>query len=151
MTTALSTITELERELTLLARHHLHSSQHSDELALDRSAYQLLGRLEVEPMTLGQLAEAFRLDVSTVNRQIAALRRKKLVERVADPEGGVAHLLRPTRTGAARLRRDREVKRDQVSRVVEAWEPEDVARLGELLARFNMSIEGLEGRRWPRP
>ena len=34
---------------------------------------------------------------------------------------------------------------------VNGWDPDDVARLAELLARFNVSIEGLEGRRWPRP
>src|ERR1700760_3477817 len=88
----------LEQELTLLARHQLSSGLDPD-LHLDRSGYQLLGRLELGPLSLSGLAEAFRLDVSTVSRQVAALRRKGLVERIPDPDGGMAKLLRPTRLG----------------------------------------------------
>lgn len=141
----------LELELTLLARHQLSSAQHNPDLGLDRSGYQLLGRLELEPLSLKQLAELFRLDVSTVNRQIASLRRKGLVERIADPGGGVAQLLRPTRRGLAQLRADRTTRYGQIAQVLESWDPEDVARLQEMLAKFNSSIESLEGQAWPRP
>ena len=144
-------VTLLEQELTLLARHQLSSAQHNPDLGLDRSGYQLLGRLELDPLSLKQLAEAFRLDISTVNRQIASLRRKGLVERIADPAGGVAQLLRPTRRGLAQLRQDRETRYGQIGRVLEDWDPDDVARLNTLLAKFNVSIETLEGQAWPRP
>lgn len=142
---------EVERELSLLARHQLHSTQHAPNRLLDRSGYALLGRLEHGPMSLKQLACAFRLDQSTVNRQINALRRDGLVERISDPEGGVAQLLRPTHEGLRRLRRDREIGREQVGQVLEGWEPADVEALATLLHRFNTSIEALEGRPWPRP
>lgn len=145
------TVELLEQELTLLARHQLSSAQHTPDLVLDRSGYQLLSRLELEPLTLKQLAEAFRLDVSTVNRQVAALRRKGLAERIDSPDGGIARLLRPTRKGLALLRQDRTTRHTQVGRVLETWDAEDVAALHELLARFNTSIEDLEGQRWPRP
>jgi DNA-binding MarR family transcriptional regulator len=140
----------LEQELTLLARHQLSSAHHNPDLVLDRSAYQLLGRLELGALTLKQLAEAFRLDISTVNRQIASLRRKGLVERIADPAGGVAQQLRPTRRGLAQLRQDRETRHGQIGQVLEDWDADDVDRLHELLARFNVSIESLEGQAWPR-
>ena len=142
---------EVERELSLLARHQLHSTQHAPDRVLDRSGYALLGRLEHGPLTLKQLAEAFRLDQSTVNRQINALRRDALVERISDPEGGVAQLLRPTPKGLTLLARDREVAREQVGQVLEDWNTADVEALAALLRRFNNSIEGLEGRPWPRP
>lgn len=148
---ATSTVTLLEQELTLLARHQLSSAVQSPELALDRSGYQLLSRLELSALTLKQLAEAFRLDISTVNRQIGALRRKGLVERQADPAGGLAQVLRPTRTGLAHLRRDRSVRHTQVAQVLETWDAEDVGQLQVLLERFNTSIEALEGQPWPRP
>lgn len=141
----------LERELTLLARHQLSSAQHTPDLSLDRSGYQLLSRLELGALTLKQLAEAFRLDISTVNRQIASLRAKGLVERIPDPAGGLARLLRPTKRGLASLHRDRAVRHTQVSQVLEGWTPVDVERLQDLLARFNSSIEQLEGQEWPRP
>lgn len=146
-----ATIHLLEQELTLLARHQLSSAQHTPELSLDRSGFQLLSRIELGPLTLKQLAEAFRLDISTVNRQVAALRSKGLVERVADPDGGIARLLRPTARGLELLHQDRTVRYGQVARVVESWDPADVARLRELLAKFNVSIEELEGQPWPRP
>jgi len=146
-----ATIQLLEQELTLLARHQLSSAQHTPDLSLDRSGYQLLSRIELGALTLKQLAEAFRLDISTVNRQIAALRKKGLVERVPDPDGGIARLLRPTKRGLALLRQDRSVRHTQVSRVLETWEPADVVRLNALLAQFNTSIEELEGQSWPRP
>jgi DNA-binding MarR family transcriptional regulator len=141
----------LEQELTLLSRHQLSSAQHNPDLVLDRSAYQLLGRLELGPLSLKQLAEAFRLDVSTVNRQIASLRRKGLVERIADPAGGLAQLLRPTRKGLALLRADRVTRHGQIAQVLETWDAGDVRALHELLAKFNLSIESLEGQPWPRP
>lgn len=142
---------EVERELSLLARHQLHSTQHAPDRVLDRSGYALLGRLEHQPLTLKQLAEAFRLDQSTVNRQINALRRDALVERVSDPDGGVAQLFRPTRKGLRYLARDRDVAREQVGRVLMDWEAADVEALADLLRRFNTSIERIEGRPWPRP
>lgn len=143
------TVELLEQELTLLARHQL-SSQQAPDLGLDRSGYQLLSRLELGPLSLKQLAEAFRLDISTVNRQVAALRRKNLVERVEDPDGGVARLLRPTRRGLAALHADRTVRHRQVGNVLEGWDAADVADLNRLLTRFNTSIEALEGEPWPR-
>ncbi|MCW2783924.1 MAG: Transcriptional regulator, MarR family [Marmoricola sp.] len=145
------TVALLEQELTLLARHQLSSAAHAPDLELDRSGYQLLSRLELSALTLKQLAEAFRLDISTVNRQIAALRRKGLVQRLADPDGGLAQVLRPTSRGLALLRRDRTVRHAQVAQVLDAWAPDEIDRLQQLLARFNASIEALEGSPWPRP
>ncbi|MFL6156473.1 MAG: MarR family winged helix-turn-helix transcriptional regulator, partial [Marmoricola sp.] len=127
------------------------SAQHTPDLVLDRSGYQLLSRLELGALTLKQLAEVFRLDVSTVNRQVAALRRKGLVERDVDPDGGIARLLRPTRAGLTLLHQDRSMRHHQVGSVLETWSPDEVAALHELLAKFNTSIEDLEGARWPRP
>lgn len=143
-------IAALEAELTLLARHHLHSSQHSAERLLDRSGYHLLSRLEQGAMNLKQLSEAFRLDPSTVNRQVNALLRAGLLEKVPDPDGAVARVLRPTAHGLDLLRRDRATVQQQVARVVEGWDRHDVAELHRLLEKLNTSIESLEGRPWPR-
>ncbi|HEX2896013.1 MAG TPA: MarR family winged helix-turn-helix transcriptional regulator [Marmoricola sp.] len=143
-------IAGLEVELSLLARHHLHASQHSAERLLDRSGYHLLSRLELGPMNLKQLAEAFSLDPSTVNRQVNALLRAGLLEKAPDPAGAVARVLRPTRHGLDLLHRDRAVLQAQVGRVVGDWDPADVDDLRRLLEQLNTSIEALEGRPWPR-
>lgn len=141
---------DVERELSLLARHHMNSAARTPERILDRSGYTLLSRLEHGPLTLKQLAEIFRLDQSTVNRQVKALRRDALVERIADPDGGLAQLLRPTESGLQALANDREIGQEQVGRVLEGWSKKDVEALARLLRKFNGSIEVLEGSAWPR-
>jgi len=147
--TARRGVPALAVELTLLARHHLRTT-HSAEHVLDRSGYQLLSRLEQGPLSQRGLAEAFGLDLSTVNRQVAALCRKGLLDRLPDPEGGAARLLRPTDRGLELLASDRKVLHEQLARVVGDWDPADVENLRTLLERFNASIEQLEGRPWPR-
>ncbi len=50
-------VADVENELTLLSRYHAHAQRAGFQL--DRSAYLLLGRLELEhPLSLKQLAEA---------------------------------------------------------------------------------------------
>lgn len=142
-------VAALAVELTLLARHHLRTT-HSPEHVLDRSAYQLLSRLEQGPLSQRGLAEAFGLDLSTVNRQVAALCRKGLVDRSPDPEGGPARLLEPTPLGLELLAADRAVLHEQLGRIVGGWDSGEVEALRALLERFNVAIEELEGRPWPR-
>jgi DNA-binding MarR family transcriptional regulator len=101
-------------------------------------------------MNLKQLAEVFRLDPSTVNRQVNALLRAGLVERVPDPGGAVARVLRPTAQGLDLLHRDRAIVQEQIARVVGEWSGTDIENLGRLLEKLNTSIEALEGKPWPR-
>ncbi|RBL85831.1 MarR family transcriptional regulator, partial [Streptomyces cavourensis] len=80
----------IERETMLLGRY-MHLLAPRAEWRLDRSAYILLSRIEVEgPMSISQLSEAFGLDASTLNRQTAAMLRAGVVERIPDPDGGIA-------------------------------------------------------------
>lgn len=145
-------INALEREFTLFSRHYLTNRQARAGQTLERSAYLLLNRLEAqELMSLKELAEAFRLDVSTINRQVAPLLRQGLLERVPDPDGGLARKLAPTQLGLQRLAADRERSRQSLAEVLRDWPEEDVDQLLRMLMSFNVSIEDLEGQRWPRP
>ncbi|AYG78740.1 hypothetical protein DWB77_00848 [Streptomyces hundungensis] len=142
---------KLERELMLLSRHQVLARRERDPERLDRSAYLLLCRIDTQgPMSIGQLADAFGLDTSTVNRQTAALLRCGLAERVMDPDGGTARKLRITDEGGRRLRADREINRSCLAEVVADWSPEEVRQLEDALARLNRSAEAVEGRHWPR-
>ncbi|MFE4874828.1 MarR family winged helix-turn-helix transcriptional regulator [Streptomyces sp. NPDC056682] len=135
----------------LLSRYQVLARRERDAERLERSAYLLLSRIETQgPMSIGQLAEAFGLDTSTVNRQTAALLRCGLAERVADPDGGMARKLRITAEGGRRLAGDREVNRSCLAQVVADWSPEEVRQLEDALVRLNRSAEALEGRYWPR-
>ncbi|KAK1182126.1 MarR family transcriptional regulator [Streptomyces sp. NBS 14/10] len=122
------------------------------EARLDRSAYFLLSSLETEgALSIGQLADALGLDVSTVNRQTGALLRAGLLERIPDPKGGLARKLRATTLGAERLAADRERRRAKLERVLAGWTPDEVRRFEDALTRFNREVEADEGRTWPRP
>ncbi|MFD8383170.1 MarR family winged helix-turn-helix transcriptional regulator [Streptomyces sp. NPDC059679] len=166
---------KLERELMLVARCNLltprdrkgqggHPGNQSgrpsepsrpDQCSgtrLDRSAYFLLSFLDTEgALSIGQLADALGLDVSTVNRQTGALLRAGLLERIPDPKGGLARKLRATTLGAERLAADRERRRAGLARVLASWTPEEVRRFEDALTRFNREVEADEGRTWPRP
>ncbi|MFJ2173315.1 MarR family winged helix-turn-helix transcriptional regulator [Streptomyces sp. NPDC087851] len=143
----------LERELLILTRHRemttprrLHGTD-----ALDRSAYVLLNRLEVQgPMSVADFVDAFGLAASTFTRQTAALLKDGLVERMLDPAGGVARKFRITRKGRDRVTADRDRVVTGLTEVVADWSPERLSRFLDDLQQFNTDIERLTGRAWPR-
>ncbi|MDT2008336.1 MarR family transcriptional regulator [Rhodococcus opacus] len=142
-------VAAVENELTLLSRYHAHAQRAGFQL--DRSAYLILGRLELDhPLSLKQLAEAFRLDISTINRQIGALLKHGLVDRVPDPDGGMARKVEATRQGIEQLHADRELGRRGVERIIAGWSDHDRDELSRLLTKFNGEIEKVEGNSWPR-
>ncbi|ABW13588.1 transcriptional regulator, MarR family [Parafrankia sp. EAN1pec] len=145
---------DLERELMLLARHHIapNAARRGRTRHLDRSAYLLLSRLEAQgPMTIGQLAEAFSLDVSTVNRQTAAVLQAGLAERIPDPDGGLARKLSITPEGARRVADDRAFVIGELSGLVSTWSEDELRLFASMLERLNTSIETKDGQRpWPR-
>ncbi|MFJ6012991.1 MarR family winged helix-turn-helix transcriptional regulator [Streptomyces sp. NPDC092952] len=141
-------LNDFERELTLLSRHFVASRGPRSGQSLDRSAYVLLTRLEAgEPLTLKQLAHTFQVGISTINRQVSAMLRKDLVERIPDPDGGMARKYRPTALGLERLRADREIGLEGVSRLIGAtgWTERRTRDFVTLLGELNQGIERLEG------
>lgn len=147
---------DIEYEVMLLGRHLAWVSGGISGTArpdrLDRSAYTLLSRMEVQgPMTIAELADAFGLDQSTLNRQTAAMTRAGLVERIPDPDGGLARKFRVTARGAERLAADRDTNRAATAKVVAGWTEQEVAGFATALRRFNTDVERLSGRPWPRP
>ncbi|MDT0266851.1 MarR family transcriptional regulator [Streptomyces sp. DSM 44915] len=147
-------ISRLEFEAMLLTRHsHLFNNQfRRSDRRLDRSAYVLLSRLLIDgPMSIGQLSDAFGLDSSTLNRQTAAMLRSGVVERIADPDGGIARKFNVTEEGRRRLEEDRRSNVEALGRVLADWTAEEVAGFAAYLHRFNADIEAAEGRPWPHP
>ncbi|WP_329413215.1 MarR family winged helix-turn-helix transcriptional regulator [Nocardia vinacea] len=145
-------LTRLVFELTLLSRHFPASLLRRPGFQLDRSAYLILTRLEMDfPLSLRELSEAFQLDISTINRQVAAMLKQSLVERVPDPDGGIARKIRASAKGLELVTADREQSQEGIGAVVADWTAADIAQLSGLISRFNMSIEHLEENPWPRP
>ncbi|MDR8413282.1 MarR family transcriptional regulator [Nonomuraea sp. 3-1Str] len=135
--------TDLVEYETMLLGRHRH---------LDRSAYILLSRIRTAGlMSIGQLSEAFGLDVSTLNRHTSALLRTGLAERVPDPDGGIARKFRLTRAGERYLEEERAKHVSGLERVLAGWTAEEVAAFAACLRRFNADVERLGGRVCGRP
>lgn len=144
---------DVEYEQMLLSRHGLvHHRNVRREGGLERSAYILLSRIRIQgPMSIGELSAALGLDTSTLNRQTGAAMRSGLVDRIPDPDGGMARKFRITDKGASLLDEERERTVDNLDRVMADWSDEDIAGFAAYLKRFNTDIERLAGRPWPRP
>ncbi|MCX5242915.1 MarR family transcriptional regulator [Streptomyces prunicolor] len=145
---------EIEYEQMLLSRHALlsHKAARRKDAVLERSAYILLSRIRIQgPMSIGELSDAFGLDTSTLNRQTAAAMRSGLVERIPDPQGGMARKFRITDLGARMLDEEREGLVQTLDQIMDDWSDEDIDAFAAFLRRFNTDIERLGGRPWPRP
>lgn len=140
---------KIQLEMTLMARYRYMGL--APQPRLDRSAFLVLSRIEAEgALSIGQLAEGLGLETSTLNRQTAAMTRAALLERIPDPEGGIARKFRATEEGLAKLRADREDAVRGLEAVLADWKPEEAAAFATALERFNSSIEALIGHEWPR-
>ncbi|MFJ8106004.1 MarR family winged helix-turn-helix transcriptional regulator [Streptomyces sp. NPDC096132] len=145
---------EVEYEQMLLSRHTFLNQRggRRNNSLMERSAYILLSRIRVQgPMSIGELSEAFGLDASTLNRQTAAAMRAGLIERIPDPEGGMARKFRLTDEGTRLLDAEREGIVEILDRVMQDWSDDDIAAFAGFLRRFNNGIEAIGGRPWPRP
>ncbi|RMI33698.1 MarR family transcriptional regulator [Nocardia stercoris] len=130
----------------LFGRYSLISRKNVDS-GLDRSAYLLLSVLRVEgPMSIGQLSDSLGLDVSTLNRQTAAMLRAGVAERIPDPDGGIARKFRVTEAGIARLDAERAQSIHHLDAILADWSEQDITALATGLARFNASIENYRHR-----
>lgn len=144
---------EVEYEQMLLNRHMFLNQRggRGKDAVLERSAYILLSRIRLQgPMSIGELSDAFGLDASTLNRQTAAAMRAGLVDRIPDPDGGMARKFRITEDGVRVLDTEREGNVRSLDRVMADWPEEDIAAFAAYLKRFNTDIERLGGRPWPR-
>lgn len=140
--TADSAFSHLEQELAVLLRR---ARSYSEDIArelhpeLHATAYAMLARLLEGPCRASELCTYFGVDKSAVSRQLRLLEELGMVTRQADPADGRAQLLALTPGGRRRLTKAREARRRQMRHQLDRWAESDVARLGQLLARFNES------------
>lgn len=132
----------LEQELAVLLRR---ARSYSEDIArelhpeLHATSYAMLARLLEGPTRAADLCTYFGVDKSAVSRQLRLLEDLGLVERGADPADGRAQLLALTGEGRRRLTKARDARRGRIRRQLDRWDEDDVAQLGDLLARFNES------------
>lgn len=137
----------IERELTILVRRtqRVHLSTEGMAHSLERSAYAILGLLHDEgPLRSSVVAANFRVDPSTVSRQLAALQDAGLVVRAADPDDGRATRLSLTPRGRQTLQATRRARRSLVRGLLATWPGSDRDTFALLLERFNAGLDCIQ-------
>lgn len=138
-------LVDMEYQLVLFGRHLAAVSGRQTRRRsglLDQSGYVLLSFLKSSgPLSISELRDVLGLDVSTLNRQLAALRKAGHVERAPDPAGGIALKFHLTAGGEAALAEEQRVAYEKLELMISDW-PERKRRVfARLLSEFNRSIE----------
>jgi len=135
---------QIELQLfTLLRRTQaIHVQTSSGEVELERSAYGILCLLADEgPQRLGAIATAFRLDPSTITRQVQAVVRLELAEKATDPGDRRASLLTITDMGLEAVTVARAHRRRMLDALLSEWTQEERDGFLRALTRFNQTID----------
>ncbi|MGF9887879.1 MarR family transcriptional regulator [Priestia megaterium] len=129
----------IEYELTTFIRRAVYLDNSENKIGnLERSAYLLLRQLdEFGPARVKELAEAFKLDISTLSRQAAALENKKLISRSSDPSDGRVSLFHITTRGKQMLQTDKQMRLERYHSMLKKWSSEEKELFGKLLMRLN--------------
>ena len=136
---------QIEQQLFKLLRrtNAIHVQTSSGEVELERSAYAILCLLADEgPQRLGNIATAFRLDPSTITRQVQAIERIGFVEKASDPLDRRATLLYLTATGAQAVETARAHRRRMLDAILADWTDAERAEFLKALQRFNDTVDG---------
>lgn len=122
----------------LLSSRRVHAGMAgAARVALPQQAMNVLRALgDREPLPVGDLARAARMDTGAVSRQIRVLEDEGLVERRASPQHGSIVLVEATPDGRAIAERFERVRSAQLSRALADWTPSEREDLGRLLVRL---------------
>jgi DNA-binding MarR family transcriptional regulator len=109
---------------------------------LDRSAYLILHQITSDgPLGVKALAEAFRLDISTISRQASALEHKGYVYRIPDPMDGRAYSLQITELGKKEFKSYQHDRFSIIEEVLKNWTDEELELFSKLLKKYNHSAD----------
>ena len=127
----------VQRELTVFARRvrgvpeRLHQE-------LPFVAYSMLSSIDAtDGCRSVDLVALYRLDKSTVSRQVGDLERRGLVARTAGPSRGRGQLLVVTPAGRALLHEAAATRQAELASRVAAWSDEELAAFAAALQRYN--------------
>jgi DNA-binding MarR family transcriptional regulator len=124
----------VQRELTVFARR----VRGVPPQELPFVAYSMLSSIAAaEGCRSVDLAALYRLDKSTVSRQVGDLERRGLVRKRADPERGRGQVLGVTPAGQALLQDAAATRQAELARRVAAWSDEELAAFAAALQRYN--------------
>ncbi|MEP9362235.1 MarR family transcriptional regulator [Nocardioides sp. CN2-186] len=109
---------------------------------LQSSSYLMLSWLEQHgPMRASAMAESFGIDKGAISRQVQHLMDLGLVDRAPDPEDGRATLVSASAVAEARLADVHGDRRRWLDEKLGDWSSDDLARLVDLLGRYNTALD----------
>jgi DNA-binding MarR family transcriptional regulator len=110
--------------------------------ALDRAAYVILRHLQRDGrQNVSALADRLNLDGSTVTRQVTALQRDGLAERLRDPNDGRGTVIEATEAGLKQVDAVRAARRALYDKVLHDWSPAERRNLARTLERLANAID----------
>ena len=109
---------------------------------LDRPALSILVALHMSdrPLRIGEIADRMQVVGPHVTRQVQELERRKLVQRISDPQDRRASLIEPTPEGAAAAARYVETILSWLTGAIAHWPDQDRQDFTSLLARFTTDL-----------
>ena len=114
---------------------------------LERGSYVLLAHLgRAGSARSADLARALHLNASTVSRQVAAVGREGLIDRIPDPADHRAFEVRLTSHGRVVLARLREMKLRRLHAAFETWSEQEVRTFALALRRLNEGLDSADFR-----
>jgi len=109
--------------------------------AVDPSQAALLYVLKCRgAMRLGDLAEAMKLDASTVSRHVQQLGDRGFIDRGPDPDDGRASIIGLSEAGRAGLKSSFEQRRTILAEVLSDWDDDDREQLRLQLSRLATAL-----------
>ncbi len=135
---------QIEQQLFKLLRrtNAIHVTTSSGELELERSSYGILCLLADDgPQRLGAIAASFRLDPSTVTRQVQAVVRLGMAIKTTDPLDRRASLLELTLSGREIVTAARQHRRRTLDSILAGWPVDERQEFLALLTRFNDTVD----------
>jgi DNA-binding MarR family transcriptional regulator len=137
----------IEQQLFRLLRrtNAIHVTTSTGEIELERSSYGILCLLADEgPQRLGAIATAFRLDPSTVTRQVQTVVNLGMAEKATDQADRRATVLSPTAYGLETVKEARNHRRHMLDEILKDWSVAEREEFAKALSRFNATIDGWE-------
>ena len=125
----------LEYEITSLVRV-LEALNQRRNYPLERAHYLLLLQLRDGPLSIGELAATLLLDNSTVTRQVNAMLKRNLIEKLPNPNDGRSALVSVTKKGRDQVETMNDLRLKRLQTTLADWSDGDKQGLADLCNRF---------------
>ncbi|WP_430460269.1 MarR family winged helix-turn-helix transcriptional regulator [Thalassolituus sp. LLYu03] len=132
-------IVALEYELATLART-MEALNRRRNYPLERAHYLLLLVLRDGPASIGTLAVRLLLDNSTVTRQVDAMQKKQLIEKIPNPDDGRSQLVVSSALGRSLVDDMQQVRVDRLTHTLADWSAAEQQQLQTLTRRLSEAL-----------